>query len=798
MFLYSASIIFFAVIIAAFFFVPKSLRRKKLGQSLNLKLLSIRLPQKQTKNFSGESGSVSNWKDEINLSAQLFGILAGLKSPFCFEAAVHHIGEEINFYAAVPRESIEFVSRQIEGLWKEAWIAPIDDYNIFNSAGVSQGIYLKQKLPYALPIRTYAEAGVDTFAPILSGLSNIGEVGEGAAIQILAKPAPASAPKTISQIINNLKKGTKFEDALKGLKIELKDFQKILQADKKEEEEEDKKEKIVDEETVNALESKISNPLLSVNVRVVVSAVSQFQADVILESIAGGFSQFSSPKRNELKIVKPRNSQKLIEQFCFREFDDNQSLVLNAEELASLFHLPASSTEIPRIAWLKAKEAGPPANLPNKGILIGESVFRGQRKRIYITDDDRHRHIYIVGQTGTGKTTLIANMAIEDMRAGKGVCVIDPHGDMIEKVLGLIPKERVDDVIVFDPGDLGRPLGLNMLEYDFNKPEQKTFIVNELFNILDKLYDMKTVGGPMFEQYTKNAILLLMEDMTPPAGGEPATLMEIPRVFTDAEFRSKKLSHAKNPTVIDFWEKEAVKAGGEHSLANMAPYVTSKFNNFIANDYVRPIIGQTKSAFNFRQVMDNGKILLVNLSKGRIGDINANLLGMIIVGKILMAALSRVDISDENQRRDFNLYIDEFQNFTTDSIAAILSEARKYRLNLIIAHQFIAQLTEKIRDAVFGNAGTILSLRVGAPDAEFLVKQFEPIFNQNDLINIDNFNAYAKILINGQTAKPFNLKIFPPERGSGELAEKIKESSRLKYGRDRQEVEEEILKRLRG
>ena len=283
-----------------------------------------------------------------------------------------------------------------------------------------------------------------------------------------------------------------------------------------------------------------------------------------------------------------------------------------------------------------------------------------------------------------------------------------------------------------------------------------------------------------------------MED----APNEPATLMEVARVFTDADFRQRKLARISNPIVIDFWEKEAVKAGGEAALANMTPYITSKFNNFTSNDYMRPIIGQPKSAFNFRQVMDEGKILLVNFSKGKIGEINANLLGMIITGKILMAALSRVDFP-ENKRRDFNLYIDEFQNFTTDSIATILSEARKYALNLTMAHQFIAQLTEKIRDAVFGNVGSIISFRVGAQDAEFLVKQFEPVFNENDLVNIDNFNAYAKILINGQTSKPFNIKTLPPEIGKREIGEKIKDLSRLKYGRDRQEVEEEILKRLR-
>jgi len=290
----------------------------------------------------------------------------------------------------------------------------------------------------------------------------------------------------------------------------------------------------------------------------------------------------------------------------------------------------------------------------------------------------------------------------------------------------------------------------------------------------------------------RNALLLLMED----APNEPATLLEVARVFTDADFRQRKLSRISNPIVVDFWEKEAVKAGGEASLANMTPYITSKFNNFTSNDYMRPIIGQPKSAFNFRQVMDEGKILLVNLSKGKIGEINANLLGMIITGRILMAALSRVDLS-ENKRRDFNLYIDEFQNFTTESIATILSEARKYALNLTMAHQFVAQLTEKIRDAVFGNVGSIISFRVGAQDAEFLVKQFEPVFSENDLVNIDNFNAYVKILIAGQTSRPFNIKTLVPERGDRETADRIKEMSRSRYGRDRQEVEVEILKRLR-
>ncbi len=781
--------IIFAVLIiivsaAAAFFFNRHLNKKRLSQALGLKILLVRLSQKKFGQKSQE-----DFLKEINLSSQLFSALAGLKSPFALEAAVHNIGEEIHFYIAAPKDSIEFVSRQIEGLWSDAKVEMVNDYNIFNPNGVNSGVYLKQKSSYVLPIRTYAEANMDTFSTVLSGLSKINEIGEGAGIQVLVKSAPSSAKKSIYSAIEKLKKGGKFEDMAKGESFGMKDLQKVVSGEAKKEEE-----KIIDSEAIKTLESKASKPLLAVNFRILASSPSQYQTDAILEGVSGGIAQFSAPSRQELKIIKPREANNLVRQFSFREFDDNQSMILNAEELASMFHLPAPSTEVPKINWLKSKEAPPPANLPNKGTLIGESFFRGERKPVYISDDDRKLHVYSIGQTGTGKSTFMSNMVVEDIRQGKGVAIIDPHGDLIEKILGLIPEKRFEDVIVFDPSDRWRPLGLNMLEYDFNRPEDKTFIANEMQGIFNKLFLAETMG-PMFEQYMKNALLLLMEDSSgSPAGG--ATLMEVARVFTDADFRERKLSRASNPVVIDFWRKEAVKAGGEAALSNMAPYITSKFNNFTANDYMRPIIGQPKSAFNFRQIMDEGKILLVNLSKGKIGDINANLLGMVIVGKILMSALSRADVAKE-KRRDFNLYIDEFQNFTTDSISTILSEARKYGLNLTVAHQFIAQLNEKIKDSIFGNVGSIISFRVGPQDAEFLEKQFGPTFNENDLMNIDNYNAYAKILINGQTSKPFNIRTVAPEMGNAEVGERLKEASRQKYGRDRQEVEDEILKRLR-
>ncbi|MBI4087478.1 MAG: type IV secretion system DNA-binding domain-containing protein [Candidatus Liptonbacteria bacterium] len=777
-----------AVLGVSIYFLARHIVRGKLFASLGMTLLLIKIPRET----SAQNAPEKDFKTEINRFEQLLGGLASLKKPVVFEAAVPHVGEEIHFYLAVPKKMMEVAIKQVQGLWNGASvdIAP-DDFNIFNANGATSAAYIMQKENYALPIRSYLELGLDSFASVIGGFSKVAEIGEGAALQIVLRPGPKDAKKKIHGFIQSLKKGEPLKKVF-GHEFPVS-FSEIGQAlnPKKEEE---KKEKIVDEEAVKALEMKITKPLFEVNVRVVCSAGSKFQSDDILDGITAGFNQFGSPRRNEFRVVKPRNPNTVARQFIFRNFESSQRMLLSAEEIASFYHFPTALTETPRIKWLKSKEAPPPANLPASGIQIGESLFRGQTKPVYITHEDRRRHVYTIGQTGTGKSTLLGNMIIEDIKQGRGVAIIDPHGDLVGNALGFIPKDRIDDLIYFDPADLERPLGLNMLDYNFDRPEEKTFIVNEMQSIFNKLFPPETMG-PMFEQYMRNALLLLMEDMP----NEPATLIEVPRVFTDAEYRARKLERIQNPVVIDFWEKEAVKAGGEASLANMTPYITSKFNNFISNDYMRPIIGQAKSAFNFRKVMDEGKILLINLSKGRIGDINAGLLGMVFTGKILMAALSRVDIAEVERRRDFNLYIDEFQNFTTDSIATILSEARKYKLNLTMAHQFIAQLTEKIRDAVFGNVGSQIVFRVGVQDAEFLVKQFEPVFSQNDLLNIDNLNAYAKILINGETSKPFNIKILTTSWGAGDkdMAQKLREYSRMKYGMDRQGIEAEIYRRLR-
>ncbi len=434
--------------------------------------------------------------------------------------------------------------------------------------------------------------------------------------------------------------------------------------------------------------------------------------------------------------------------------------------------------------------AAAPLELPHDGLLLGTNTFRGTTTDVRIDEQDRLRHLYVIGQTGTGKTSFMKTLIEADIKAGRGVCFIDPHGNDILDVLAAVPPERYEDVIYFDPAYIERPFGLNLLEYDPAHPEQKTFIVNELLAIFRRLYgDVPESMGPAFEQYFRNATLLVMED---PASG--STLLDIARVLSDAEFRNLKLAKSNNPVVNQFWTKIATQAEGEASLQNIVPYITNKFDDFTANDFMRPIVGQQESSFKFRDIIDGKKILLVNLSKGRLGERNANLLGLIIVGKLFMAALSRAD-DPRGTFPPFFLYIDEFQNITTDSIPGILSEARKYKLALTIAHQFLAQVDEKIRDAVFGNVGSMAIFRVGEEDGEFFAKQFAPVFGARDFVNIENYNAYLRLLARGVPQKPFNIKTLPPVVGNPDQIDDLRQLSYLTYGRDRATIEASIKAR---
>jgi len=775
-------LIILAIVFIAGLILVGSFRTKgSIARALNMSLFLISVPRENT-----SSQNQQPEKEIISVMEQLYSSFTNLHAkgwnkfiygePYIsLEMGVHHVGEEIHFYMAVPRSYEQIFEKQVNGFFPSAQVERIKDYNIFNPQGVSSAGYFRLKTNPILPFKTYQMLQADPLGGLATALSKLQKECEGAAIQILIRPTHQDNLRKLAQkTAKEMQSGFNFSKALSLAK----NPPKKPKAGEQQIEERPKAITPFEEEVVKGIQSKASKPLFDTNIRIVVSAPDEGRASQLLNDLSGAFVQFSSNEMNSLQLSKISGGalEKFLFNFSFRLFDNSQTALLSSEEVTSLFHFPLSTTLAPRIKFLKSKPSEPPPNLPQEGIILGKNIFRGVESPIRMTKSDRRRHFYLLGQTGTGKSTLMENMIYQDILNGEGVAFVDPHGTAIERILGLIPPERMDDVIVFDPADVARPLGLNMLEFDPNFPEQKTFIVNELLGIFQKLFLAETMG-PMFDQYFRNAMLLLMDDYA----NEVPTLINIPRVLTDDAYRRDKLSRETNPIVKNFWELEAEKAGGEAALANMAPYITSKINGFIANEFLRPILSQQKSAFNFRELMDQKKILLVNLSKGRIGDINASLLGMIIVGKILIAALSRVN-APEDQRPDFYLYIDEFQNFTTDSISTILAEARKYRLNLTIANQFIKQLVEKIRDAVFGNVGSIAAFRVGADDAEFLKNQFDPVFSPQDLLNIDNFNCYVKLLINNQTARPFNIKIDPPPEANPEMSSQLKEMSRQKYG----------------
>ena len=782
-------ILFFLII--PFFIIFYKKRREKgfLGRGMNLVLFLVTLPQKTRK----EGEKETTLEEHLKTAKQFYTSLAGVKEPnflkriffgnptLVFEIAVHHIGEQIYFYIACPRFSAAMVEKEILGFWPKAQVMPVSDYNIFNPAGFSSARRTYLKKSSAIPLKSYREFGTDPLSAVTSVFTKLAKEDEGAAIQLLFRPTRKSVKKIGQKIVDSIYKSTQQSQTSKLGNPPQPAFG--LDPGK--------------QQMINAISEKISDSLFDVNLRILASSPTKERTEQILFELQSAFEQFNHPLLNQIVFKKPLlNAQlkKIFYRFSFRIFNDSESIILSSSELAGIFHFPSLELLTPHIKWLKAKQAPPPDNLAEEGLLIGQNIFRDKKTDVRMLDDDRRRHFYIIGQTGTGKSVLLQEMIKQDMEAGKGVCLIDPHGDLAEKVLSLIPASRAEDVIYFNPGDIEKPLGLNMLEYDSNFPEAKTFVVNEMIEIFEKLYNLKSLGfgGPVFEQYMRNALLLIMEDP-----GSGSTLIDIPKVLADPDFRRYKLSRCKNTVVKNFWEQEAEKAGGEAALANMVPYITSKMNIFIANDLVRPIISQQKSSFNFREVMDQGKILIVNLSKGKLGDINSYLLGMIIVGKILIATFSRADLPEE-ERKDFYLYIDEFHNVTTQTITSALAEARKYRLSMIFGHQFIGQLNDETRKAVFGNVGSVMAFRTGAEDAKYLVPQFEPVFSEEDLVNLDNYNAGLKLLIKGETSRPFNVVTFPPSQGNPKIAELIKKYSRVKYGRDRATVEEELYQSLQN
>ncbi|MEX2369068.1 MAG: hypothetical protein WD552_01585 [Candidatus Paceibacterota bacterium] len=713
------------------------------------------------------------------------------------EVATEHVGEQVSFYLSIPDVRADMFEKQLLSLFPRASVTEIaDDYNIFNHDGISLGSRAQPSDKAILPLKTYDEFDHDPLNVLLNAFSKIKREGEGAAVQIVLQPAGDTFYKKYTNAIEKIEGGTSLSEAINVSPSFAKDVWKTAKdmfgREKKNDEDELKGPSQREQDAIERIQKKTASPIQQANIRLAASAASRTRAEKLLFDLESAFSQFAEPHGNSLsfKRVKEKEEREFFHQLVFRTFDKNLLIPLNVEELTTIMHFPVRDIDESReLKQSKSAQAPAPLEVPEEGILLGVNHYRGSETEVRIAAEDRMRHFYTIGQTGTGKTTLLQNMITQDIRAGRGCCFIDPHGDVTDELLSVIPPERFGDLIYFDPAHTARPMGLNMLEYNTDYPEQKTFVVNEMLSIFSKLFDMQATGGPMFEQYFRNATMLVLED---PESG--STLLEISRVLVDKSFREHKLSRSKNPIVNQFWREIASKAGDQASLENIVPYITSKFDNFLSNEIMRPIIAQQESSFNFRQIMDEEKILLVNLSKGRLGDINANLLGLILVGKILMAALSRVDLPAA-ERKPFYLYMDEFQNVSTDSIATILSEARKYQLSLNVAHQYIDQLQDNIRDAVFGNVGSMAAYRVSSKDAEALADMYEPVFSARDLMNVDNFNYFAKILASGQPVRPFSVSALPPQEGNAKQVEKLKELSYAKYGRDRAAVEAELAKK---
>ncbi|MCK9578679.1 hypothetical protein M0R01_04310 [bacterium] len=763
----------------------KIAKKKAIRASLSFTLFLVKMPV-------SDDGVSSNIKEEIKVMEDFYESLVSLKNEKIFGAPswitleISKVGEEIGFYIAIPKDFEDFVEKKIYSLYPDCQLEKVNDYNIFSLREEIFCGYLKTFKPIFLPIKTYPQMETDPLSSVTNVLTKLKQ-GEEVSIQIVIRGSNNNWQSRARDIIEKVATENK---SLNQAVSETGIFKIFFSGNKKDES--NLSTKRVDSELVSSLESKLVKNNFETNIRVIVSALSKDRAENVFTQITNTFDQYGSSKLNNFKVYKTlggETTRDIVYKYSFRLFDEDKSFVLNSEELTSVFHFPLMNTKTPSLIMLKAKCASAPANIGKDGIILGINKYREEAKEIRIKKTDRRRHLYVIGQTGTGKSVFQSNMIEQDILAGEGVGVIDPHGDLIDDILGKIPNNRIEDVVLFDPSNLDRVVGLNMLEYDPKFPEQKTFIVNELINIFDKLYDLKQTGGPLFEQYTRNALMLLMDDPN-----ETYTLMEVPKVLSDEKFRHKLLAKCNNILVKEFWEMQAEKAGGEGSLKNMVPYITSKFDTFISNDYVRPIIGQAKSTFNFREIIDNKKIFLVNLSKGRLGEINSSLIGLIVTGKIAMAAFSRVD-TPEDKRNDFYLYIDEFQNFATDSISTILSEARKYKLCLTIAHQFIGQLPQKIRDSVFGNVGTMAVFRIGAEDAQFVEKQFQPTFSARDLINIGNRNFYTKLMIDGEISKPFNVMTIAPSPTDNMRAADIKQYYFLVYGRDRFFAEKDIKER---
>lgn len=786
----------------AFFAYRRVMRRAKgIERGLKMVPLLIHLPPPGDDEQSNRDPR-ELMQQRISESQMLYDLIAGTaKQGFASSFyGQRHIAFEIiasngliHYFVAVPVALVSTVEQAVLTTYPGSRIEEVEDHNIFSPQGKLTGTVggeLTLRHQFSYPIGTYQQMERDPMEALINTLSKL-QLGDGAAVQIMLRPAKPGWIKASEKLVAK----KRHQKHATGLSLTPKDIAMaaVKAPDQQHKEQQQYELSKLEESMMQAVEEKVRHPGFEILVRVLVSSPSYDRSQSLLRGITTTFALFEAPGSNGFQFLEARDVQGLVTAFIFRFFPPEvSSSILSSPELATLFHLPDSQfTGTSQVERQHSKQVESPPNMPTRGLLMGYNFYRGTKKEVHLDLEDRRRHVYVVGQTGTGKTTFLENMMVQDMLAGNGFAFIDPHGDAAEKLISMVPKERAEDVVYFNPSDTEHPLGINLFEFD--SPDQKDFIVNEAINLLYKLYDPGRTGimGPRFEHWFRNAALTLMAD---PDG---ATFIELPKVFTDTTYLKNKFKYLKDPTVMEFWTKEMGQTSDYHK-SEMLGWFVSKFGAFQTNDMMRNIIGQTSSAFDIREIMDKRKILIVNLSKGQVGELNSKLLGMIFVMKIQQAAMSRADMP-ENERVDFSLYVDEFQNFSTDSFASILSEARKYRLNLIVANQFIGQLSDEIREAVFGNVGTKLAYRTGPEDAEFLVKQFEPAFDTHDLINLPNFNSVIRLMVGGLPTQPFSLTALPPlGEPHQEMLMAVKQLSAAKYGVPRPTVEADVYARLQN
>ncbi len=744
--------------------------------------------------------------DKTPLAAeQMFASLHGIfskKAPYQSQLSFEIVAQDkyIRFYARVPKYLKDFVEGQIYAQFPTVEIHEVEDYATVDKVKDQQiaGCELILNKPDVYPIKTFKIFEVDPLAGITSTFTKLSE-GEQIWMQFVIRPIDDTwqnkGLKTIEHVRAGRQSGIfgKSNRYTKGLVSFLKLFAATAinpSAEIKSAEAPSLSSPV--EAALKAIEEKVLKLGFESVIRIIAIGKEPVATQMRVSQIVGAFKQFNTTNLNGFIASDiTLNDAKFWDNFRAREFP-RKGNIFNIEELASIYHFPNISVETPNIVWSGSKKGEPPSNLPMidnypSGVLtlIGNTNFRNTFHKFGVKTNDRMRHTYVVGKSGTGKSTLLENMAVDDIRQGKGVIIVDPHGEFADKALEVVPKERINDVVLIDPADRAFPVAINLLE--MVEDDFKGMVASGFVGIFKKIFGQS--WGPRLEHILRNTVLALLEY-------PDSTMMDIPRMLTEKRFRDKVVAVVKDPVIKDFWENEFGGYDNKFRTEAVSP-ILNKVGQFLATATIRNIVGQAKSSINMRKVMDEKKIMIINLSRGKIGEDNSAFLGAMLITKVQLAAMSRADVP-LSERPECFLYVDEFQNFATESFAVILSEARKYNLSLTMANQYITQMPEEVRDAVFGNVGTLISFRVGATDATFLVKEFMPVFSEQDLVNLDKYQIYIKLLIDGISSPAFSALTLPPVPIYENYSVIIKNVSRQQYAQSREKVENGIVDRLRA